>query len=70
MKEKIILTLKIKIMWKALIKLIESWSYRCEHNLEKIAETEVYENEYSKIPHTRKFTYMCLKCGEIKKFKA
>ena len=57
-------------MWKALIKLVESWGHRCEHKFVKVDETAVYETVNSKMPHTRKYIFMCAKCGEIKKFKS
>lgn len=56
-------------MWKALIKLIESWAYRCEHNWEEINRSAIYGSAKDKLPHTRTMTYMCTKCGEHKKLK-
>lgn len=53
-------------MWKALIKWIESWSYRCEHDFEKIKETNVYDTPDSKLPYKTLFLYRCKKCCEFK----
>ncbi len=44
------LKLKQKTMWKALIKLIESWSYRCDHDFELIKETQEFEYASSTHP--------------------
>ena len=63
-------SLKLKIvMWKALIKLVESWSYRCDHEWVKEAETRVFATEDSKLPYKTKYVYRCTKCCDIKKFK-
>lgn len=51
-------------MWKALIKLVEKWAYRCEHDWEKITETQTYHTDEDKFPHTRKYVYRCKKCGD------
>ena len=55
-------------MWKALIELIKSKAYRCEHEWERINETEFY-TETSKMPVYRKFAYRCTKCCESKIIK-
>jgi len=51
-------------MWKALIKLVEKWAYRCEHDWESIIETQTFYTAGDRIPHTRKYVYRCTKCGE------
>ena len=59
-------------MWKALIKLVEKWSYRCEHNWEKEHSTSVYHSSYnsndtSAVPLRVERTYVCTKCMASKK---
>ncbi len=56
-------------MWKALIKWVESWSYRCDHKWEKIDELNIYESPWDKMPYQRKHVYMCKNCGESKTIK-
>ena len=56
-------------MWKALIKLVESWSRRCDHEWVKEAEIDIYQYEDSKMPCKKKITYRCTKCCKIKKFE-
>lgn len=56
-------------MWEAIINYINSKAYRCEHEWEKIHETEVYLNEDSKMPHMIKHAYVCNKCMESKIIK-
>lgn len=57
-------------MWKALIKLIESWSYRCEHEWECLEKRNVLDREmYEKgveINARTEWTYCCKKCCESK----
>jgi hypothetical protein len=57
-------------MWKAIINLINSKAYRCEHNWEKIDEVNVYWTEKSKLPHRTKHTYRCTRCCEGKTIKS
>ena len=53
-------------MWKALIKLVEKWAYRCEHDWELVHRANVLDREmYAKgVEISRKvvFTYVCRKC--------
>lgn len=56
-------------MWKAIIKLVESWSYRCEHDWEYIEEINYYKDSTSKHPHRKTHVYRCKKCCEFKKFE-
>ncbi len=37
-------------MWKALIKLVESWAYRCEHEWELVSKTNIYDNYRKDMP--------------------
>ena len=30
-------------MWKALVKLVESWSYRCEHDWEDYGKAKTFD---------------------------
>lgn len=39
----------------------------CKHEFELIGHTEVYQNENDKLPHARRQTYLCKKCGYVKK---
>lgn len=53
-------------MWKALIKLIEKWAYRCEHNWIEIDSADVYEHDGSKRPYKTVYAYKCTKCCDHK----
>lgn len=53
-------------MWKALIKLVEKWAYRCEHDWSKEEEVKIYSTEDSKMPHSSKHLFVCKKCMETK----
>jgi hypothetical protein len=53
-------------MWEAIIKWIESRSYRCDHNYELIMQDKLYENHKSKMPHAEIFAYRCTKCCDFK----
>ncbi len=55
-------------MWKALIKLVESWSYRCEHDWDEVSEMDIVKEGCKNPVETRK-TFMCSKCGEFKQIK-
>jgi hypothetical protein len=55
-------------MWKALIKLIEKWSYSCDHNWENEKEVKTF-NRFSDIPHIIEVTYRCTKCCKFKSRK-
>ena len=54
-------------MWKVLIKWVESWSYRCEHDWEVIDKTAVYSKPDDKMPYQINYSYRCKKCCEFKK---
>ena len=54
-------------MRKALIKLIESWAYRCAHDWKKINTTNVFFSSADKFPYSTKITYRCTKCGQTDK---
>jgi hypothetical protein len=55
-------------MWKALIKLVEKWAYRCEHKWELAMKNEVFdESSGDKLPKRVDLTYVCSKCMEHKK---
>ena len=58
-------------MWKAIIKLIEKWAYRCDHNWElaekkNILDREMYEKGIE-INARTEYLYRCTKCMESKK---
>lgn len=58
-------------MWKALIKLVESWSYRCKHNYilestNNILDREMYKEGKEVICRTE-YIYRCTKCCDFKK---
>ena len=57
-------------MWKALIKLVESWSYRCDHDWIKegsiTTETRFGPGHYCK---NKIITYRCTKCCETRSVK-
>ena len=60
-------------MWKALIKLVEKWAYRCDHDFKLIDtrnkyETNSIEDKKVMLPFESRKTYMC-KCGKIKSIK-
>lgn len=55
-------------MWKALIKVVEKWAYRCEHDWKKIKKIDVMDPRY-KYPIETNVTYACKKCYESKKIK-
>lgn len=54
-------------MWKVLIKWVENWSYRCEHDWEFLDASEYYNNSYDKMPYKISRVYRCKKCCESKK---
>ena len=58
-------------MWKALIKLVEKWGYRCDHKWELINQSNILDREmYEKgieINARTEFTYVCEKCLLSKK---
>ena len=39
----------------------------CKHEFELVGHTEVYTSEKDTMPHARRQTYMCKKCGYVKK---
>ena len=41
----------------------------CKHEFEFIAEISAYENKNAPRPYTIRHTYMCNKCGYVKKIK-
>lgn len=53
-------------MWKALIKLVNKWAYRCDHEWEALKTFEVKYDENSTIPYRFIYTYRCKKCCEVK----
>ena len=54
-------------MWKALIKWVESWSYRCEHDWVFHDKAEYFNGSYTKMPNKISSVYRCKKCCESKK---
>ena len=58
-------------MWEALIKLVEKWAYRCEHDWEELDKFAVYRTDlYGKTekgPYKHKVTYRCRKCCDTKR---
>lgn len=58
-------------MWKALIKLVEKWSYRCPHDWELIKEMRSMDRRYKKgdLPEKVIMHYRCKKCCEFKSKK-
>lgn len=41
----------------------------CKHEYELISKSKTYENDLAQRPHTIISTYMCKKCGYVKKVK-
>ena len=56
-------------MWKALIKWVESWSYRCEHDWDNGQKISTFKNSWDKLPTEIFEVYICKKCKESKKVK-
>lgn len=56
-------------MWKALIKLVEKWAYRCEHDWELIDDVRVFKEPTSELPMVANKTYVCKKCIDSKTIK-
>lgn len=58
-------------MWKALIKLVEKWGYRCDHKWKLINQSKILDREMYKkgieINARIEFTYVCEKCLLSKK---
>ncbi len=54
-------------MWKALIKLIEKWAYRCEHDWELVTKVNVREKSIGITGY--EFIYRCKKCCKSKIIK-
>jgi len=57
-------------MWKALIKLVEKWSYRCDHKFQVVDSIRRYETEYCKMPIKKTIVFMCERCGQIKRIES
>jgi hypothetical protein len=53
-------------MWKALIKLVETWGYRCEHDYELVHTAEIFSDPTDTTPNSIQFLYRCTKCCESK----
>lgn len=53
-------------MWKALIKLVEKWAYKCKHNWKLEEKVNIYQYYTSKLPYKIKTIYRCHKCCEVK----
>lgn len=55
-------------MWKALIKLVESWAFRCEHDWEQLTPHDIYSSNYrpgdNDVPIMTKIVHRCTKCGK------
>ena len=58
--------LKEKVM-RTLINYLRSCF--CKHEFNLLKETECYYNAEDKLPAYRRQTYMCPKCGYVKKIK-
>lgn len=41
----------------------------CKHEFDFIEAVSIYENIHASRPHTNCYTYMCKKCGYVKKIK-
>ena len=58
-------------MWKALIKLVEKWAYRCEHNYELVSQSNIMDREMFEkgveVNARTEFLYRCTKCMDSKK---
>lgn len=58
-------------MWKALVNLVNRWSYRCDHKYELIEERNILDREmYNngiEISTRTEHIYFCNKCGDSKK---
>lgn len=58
-------------MWKALVKLVEKWSYRCDHEWELLRTSRVLDREMYKkgieIASETQSTFICKKCLNSKK---
>ena len=55
-------------MWKALIKLVEKWAYRCEHDWEFTEKTKIYDDTGT-LPIAIRSSYICKKCLKDKTIK-
>ncbi len=53
-------------MWKALVKWVESWSYRCDHDWDKGQHVDIYERGLE-LPIKSFKVYTCKKCKEYKR---
>ena len=53
-------------MWKALVKWVESWSYRCEHDWEDYGKSKTFGEYGEKHPIAITQTFICKKCKESK----
>lgn len=42
----------------------------CKHDFQLLCQNNVYATEFSKMPKYVEYTYMCKKCGYVKKVKA
>lgn len=56
-----------KVMWKALIKLVEKWA--CCHEWKLHRKVSTYEADEDKRPVKVVETLICTKCGKIKKVR-
>lgn len=58
-------------MWKAIIKLIEKWAYRCDHDWQLVEQRNILDRGmYEKgveINARTEYIYRCAKCMESKK---
>ena len=54
-------------MWKALIKLVEKWSHRCDHKWKFIEKEMVLDKKYTHLITGWNSVYRCHKCKDIKK---
>jgi hypothetical protein len=49
-------------MWEALIKLVESWSYRCKHDWEQVGRSNTFFTSTDRMPYKTTVTYRCTSC--------
>jgi len=56
-------------MWKAIIKLIKKWAYRCNHKFELIDQIRVYHYELD-VRIRVEYLFICKKCGKSKVIKS
>lgn len=41
----------------------------CKHEFELVSRANIYRTQYDSMPYQEEYSYMCEKCGYIKKIK-